>query len=112
MQMKEETKMRTIALAAFAVSLIGSSAAYADALVTGTAKIPPVFAVPSGNTSYVVDAGSASRAPVYAYPSGTSGDVIEIGNAHSAPVFAQVHRAGAEAQVASGQPGGTAAGNN
>ena len=79
--------MRTIALATLAFSLI-SGAAFADALVTGTAKTAPVFGNVSGNASDVVDVGTASRAPVFAFPSGNSGDVIEIGTAKIAPVFA------------------------
>lgn len=104
--------MRTIALAAFAMSLIGSGAAYAEVLEIGSASHAPVFATTSGNSSYVVDAGSAHRAPVFAYPSGTSGDVIEIGNAHTAPVFAAVHGSAAAVQVAGSQPGGTVAETN
>jgi hypothetical protein len=106
--------MRTFALAAFAISLVGSGAAYADALVVGNAKIAPVFANPSGDTSLVVDAGTANRAPVFAVRSGTTGDVIEIGNASTAPVFAEHDRYGvaSEARMAAGQSNGAALGNN
>ena len=69
--------------------MISSGAAYADALVVGTAHIAPVFATASGNTSDVVDVGTANHAPVFAYPSGNIGGVIEIGNASHAPVFAR-----------------------
>jgi hypothetical protein len=104
--------MRTIALAAFAISLLGSSAAFADATVIGTAHSAPVFAVPSGNTSVVPDVGTANRAPVFALPSGTSGDVIEIGTAHIAPIFAQDHSASFAVPVASSQPSGPVMANN
>jgi hypothetical protein len=103
--------MRPLALAAFAISLLGSSAAFADAIVVGTAHIPPVFAVPSGNSSLVADVGNAAYAPVFAFPSGNTGDTIEIGTAHIAPVFAQHYGPATEAQLASGQPVGAVSNN-
>jgi|GEM_PF-1341199 len=82
--------MRTIALAAFALSLLTSGAAFADAIQIGNANQAPVFAVRSGNTALITDVGSASRAPVFAATSGNGQIVTEIGSAKRAPVFAQV----------------------
>ena len=83
--------MRTLALATLALSLLGSGAAFADVIQTGTASRAPVFAPESGNTAAVTDIGSATQAPAFAYTSGKAVVVTDIGSASRAPVFMSTH---------------------
>ena len=79
--------MRTLAIATFALSLLGSGAAFADAIEVGSASQAPVFAVESGNTADISDIGSASRAPVFSGLAGNGQIVTDVGTASRAPVF-------------------------
>jgi opacity protein-like surface antigen len=82
--------MRSLALAAFALTLATSGAAFADAIQVGNAHQAPVFATQSGNTTLVTGIGTANTAPVFAATAGNGQVVIDVGTAKRAPVFAQV----------------------
>jgi len=82
--------MRTITLAAFALSLLGSGTAFADVVQIGSATRAPVFAVTSGTSAAVADIGTAWRAPLFAVTSGNGHVLTDIGSASRAPMFAAV----------------------